>query len=86
MVTQFERALTTTVNDIEHIEANSYNGVGIVKIFFQQSADVRTANAQVTADLADLAQEHMPPGAVAAAHSELQRFDGSGSFSSALVG
>ena len=35
MVTQFERALTTTVNDIEHIEANSYTGAGIVKIFFQ---------------------------------------------------
>jgi multidrug efflux pump subunit AcrB len=49
MVTQFERALTTTVNDIEHIEANSYTGVGIVKIFFQPGADIRTANAQVTA-------------------------------------
>src|SRR5664280_1916482 len=35
IVTPFQRALTTTVNDIEHIAANSYNGVGIVKIFFQ---------------------------------------------------
>src|SRR3974377_2090092 len=47
MVTQFERALTTTVNDIEHIEANSYTGVGIVKVFFQQGADIRTANPQL---------------------------------------
>ena len=49
ITTPFERALTTTVNDIEHIEANSYNGIAIVKIFFQPSADIRTANAQVTA-------------------------------------
>src|ERR1700740_2397380 len=35
MTTLFQRALTTTVNDIEHIEANSYNGFGIVKVFFQ---------------------------------------------------
>jgi hypothetical protein len=30
----FQRSLTTTINDIEHIEANSYAGTGIVKIFF----------------------------------------------------
>src|SRR3954452_24914905 len=35
IATPFQRALTTTVNDIEHIEANSYNGIGIIKIFFQ---------------------------------------------------
>ena len=35
ITTSFQRVLTTTVNDIEHIEANSYNGVGIVKIFFK---------------------------------------------------
>jgi multidrug efflux pump subunit AcrB len=63
MVTQFERALTTTVNDVEHIESNSYNGVGIVKIFFQQGADVRTANAQVTA-ISQTLLKQMPPGAV----------------------
>ena len=49
ITTPFERALTTTVNDIEHIVANSYNGFGIVKIFFQPNVDIRTANAQVTA-------------------------------------
>ena len=63
MVSQFQRALTTTVNDIEHIEANSYTGVGIVKIFFQQGADVRTANAQVTAISQTLLRQ-MPPGAL----------------------
>ena len=44
-----ERSMTTTVNDIEHIEAVSYAGVGVVKIFFQPTADIRTANSQVTA-------------------------------------
>src|SRR6185295_7731140 len=60
--TPFQRALTTTVNDIEHIEANSYNGVGIIKIFFQPSVDIRTANAQVTAISQNLLKQ-MPPGA-----------------------
>src|SRR5882762_7608417 len=49
VMTPFERALTTTVNDIEHIEGVSYAGFGVVKIFFQPTADIRTANAQVTA-------------------------------------
>jgi multidrug efflux pump subunit AcrB len=63
MIAQFERALTTTVNDIEHIEANSYTGVGIVKVFFQQGADIRTANAQVTA-ISQTLLRNMPPGSV----------------------
>jgi multidrug efflux pump subunit AcrB len=49
IVTPYERVLTTTVNDIEHIEGNSYSGFGIVKIYFQSNVDIRTANAQVTA-------------------------------------
>jgi multidrug efflux pump subunit AcrB len=61
MLTQFERTLTTTVNDIEHIEATSYTGLGIVKIFFQPTADIRTANAQVTAVSQTLLRQ-MPPG------------------------
>ena len=61
MITQFERALTTTVNDIEHIEATSYTGIGIVKIFFQPGADIRTANAQVTAISQTLAQAACRP-------------------------
>ena len=49
ITTSFERILTTTVNDIEHMEANSYAGFGIVKIFFQPGVDIAVANAQVTA-------------------------------------
>src|ERR1700749_1575354 len=49
IVTQSSRGLTTTVNDIEHIEATSYNGLGIIKVFFQPGADIRLANAQITA-------------------------------------
>jgi len=62
ITTPFERALTTTVNDIEHIVANSYNGFGIVKIFFQPNVDIRTANAQVTA-ISQTLIKAMPPGA-----------------------
>jgi len=62
IITPFQRALTTTVNDIEHIVANSYNGVGIVKIFFQPNVDIRTANAQVTA-ISQTLIKSMPPGA-----------------------
>jgi multidrug efflux pump subunit AcrB len=62
IITQYQRILTTTVNDIEHITANSYNGIGIVKIFFQPNADIRTANAQVTA-VSQTVIKQMPPGA-----------------------
>ncbi|MDR3386321.1 MAG: efflux RND transporter permease subunit [Rudaea sp.] len=62
ITTQFERALTTTVNDIEHIEATSYTGFGIVKIFFHPSVNVSIANAQVTA-IAQTLIKQMPPGA-----------------------
>src|SRR3954452_19544902 len=49
IITQSQRGLTTTVNDIEHLEATSYNGLGIIKVFFQPNVDIRIANAQVTA-------------------------------------
>ncbi|HET8881404.1 MAG TPA: efflux RND transporter permease subunit, partial [Solimonas sp.] len=49
ITTAYERVLTTTVNDIEHIESTSLVGFGIVKIFFQPGVDIATANAQVTA-------------------------------------
>src|SRR5579872_6649759 len=62
IITQYQRILTTTVNDIEHITANSYNGIGIVKIFFQPNADIRTANAQVTS-VSQTILKAMPPGA-----------------------
>ena len=62
MVTFYQRVLTTTVNDIEHVEATSYNGLGIVKVFFQQGADIRIANTQVTA-ISQTLLKFMPPGA-----------------------
>ena len=61
IATLFQRALTTTVNDIEHIEANSYTGIGIIKVFFQPNVDIRMANAQVTA-IAQTCCRQMPPG------------------------
>ena len=61
IVTPFQRALTTTVNDIEHITANSYTTYGVIKIFFQPNVDIRTANAQVTA-IAQTMLRQLPPG------------------------
>src|SRR6201992_4471401 len=62
ITTPFQRALTTTVNDIEHIVANSYNGIGIIKIFFQPGVNIQTANAQVTA-ISQTLLKQTPPGA-----------------------
>ena len=44
-----ERALTVTVNNIEHVESTSYNGISIVKVFLQPGASVDAAVAQITA-------------------------------------
>ncbi len=60
ITSQSQRALTTTVNDIEHMEANSYNGLGIIKVFFQPGADIRLANAQITA-VSQTQLKQMPP-------------------------
>jgi len=61
IITVFERALTTTVNDIEHIESQSYSGVSVVRIFFQPNAKVEMALAQTTA-LAQTLLRIVPPG------------------------
>ncbi len=62
ITTLYERVLTTTVNDIEHIEASSYNGFGIVKIYFHPGVNIATANGQVTA-VSQAITRQMPPGA-----------------------
>jgi multidrug efflux pump subunit AcrB len=49
ITTGFERTLTTTVDNIQHIESTTINGQGIVKIFLQPGASLDTANAQITA-------------------------------------
>jgi multidrug efflux pump subunit AcrB len=56
-----ERVLTTTVNNIEHIESQSLNGVGTIKIFLQPGASADTAIAQVTAVSQSILRQ-MPPG------------------------
>jgi multidrug efflux pump subunit AcrB len=56
-----ERALTTTVNDIEHIESTAYNGIGIIKVFFREGTSVDGGVAQVTA-IAQTMLRQMPPG------------------------
>jgi multidrug efflux pump subunit AcrB len=61
IVSVFERSLTTTVNDIEHIESQSVPGYGIVKIFFQPSVDITAAQAQVTA-ISQTQLKQLPPG------------------------
>jgi CzcA family heavy metal efflux pump len=60
IMSPFERVLTTTVNDVQHIEGQSLAGYGIVKIFFQPGADIRTANAQVTA-VSQAILKQLPP-------------------------
>src|ERR1700733_8687888 len=61
IVTPYERILTTTVNDIEHIESQSLYGIGIIKIYFQPNANIENANAQVTA-ISQTAIRQMPTG------------------------
>src|SRR5580658_9237007 len=43
-----ERALTVTVNDIDHIESTSYNGIGVIKVYFQPKVSIAAAQAQIT--------------------------------------
>jgi CzcA family heavy metal efflux pump len=61
IVYNYERSLTTTVNDIEHIESQSLAGRAIVKIFFQPGVQIANAVAQVTA-ISQSSVHSMPPG------------------------
>jgi multidrug efflux pump subunit AcrB len=61
VVAFFERSLTTTVNDIEHIESQSYNGVSVTRVYFQPNAKVEVALSQVTA-LSQTLLRIFPPG------------------------
>lgn len=61
ITTPFQRALTSTVNNIEHLEATSYNGFGVVKVYFHPTVDINMANAQVTA-VAQTMVRQMPSG------------------------
>ncbi len=61
VVYYYERALSTQVNDIEHIESQSLAGYGIVKIFFQPSVNINAALAQITA-ASQTVLKLLPPG------------------------
>ncbi len=61
VVTVCERALTTTVNDIEHSESESYQGVAVIKVFFQPTVKVELAFAQVTSVVQTILRT-LPPG------------------------
>ncbi|MDQ2927496.1 MAG: efflux RND transporter permease subunit [Pseudomonadota bacterium] len=58
---QNERSLTTTVSDIEHIESTSLSGITVIKVFFQPTANIQTAIAQVVA-IEQTQLRQMPPG------------------------
>jgi multidrug efflux pump subunit AcrB len=57
----FERAMTTTVNDIEHIESQAYSGVSVTRVYFQPAAKVEVALSQITA-IAQTLLHPLPPG------------------------
>ena len=61
MVYTQERALTTTVNNIEHIESTSYDSIGVIKIYFQPGVQISTAVAQLTA-VSQTILRQLPPG------------------------
>ena len=61
VITNFERGLTSGVNDIEHMESQSYNGIGVVRIYFHPNVQIEMAVAQVTAQMQSSLRS-MPPG------------------------
>ncbi len=61
IVTVSERSMTTTVNDIEHIESQSLYGVAVIKLFFQPGVHIEAAVAQITANCQSVTHS-MPPG------------------------
>src|SRR5262245_26609925 len=61
ITTVSERAITTTVSDIEHIESRSYNGVSVIKIYFHTGANIPEAVAEVTAVMQGVLRV-LPPG------------------------
>src|SRR6516225_9250320 len=63
ITTQFERQLTQTVNDLEHVESQTVTGRAIIKIFFHPRAKIEMAVAQVTA-VGQSALRSMPPGTI----------------------
>jgi multidrug efflux pump subunit AcrB len=63
VTTVYERVLTTTVDNIEHIESTTVNGTAIVKIYLQPNASIDRANAQITA-VSQTILRQLPPGSL----------------------
>ncbi|MDB6060534.1 MAG: putative cation/multidrug efflux pump [Verrucomicrobiaceae bacterium] len=61
MIGTFERVMTITVNDIEHIESQSLNGIGVVKVFFHPGTKIDLAMSQVTS-VSQTVLRSFPPG------------------------
>jgi len=61
IVSQTERGLTTTVDDIQHSESQSLNGISVIKVFFQPGANIEKAIAQITA-ISQTQLRFLPPG------------------------
>ena len=61
IVANSERGITTTVNDIEHMESQSVNSLGVIKVFFRPGTNVQGAIAQITA-IAQTTVRGLPPG------------------------
>ena len=61
IVSNHERGMTTTVNDIEHIESQSLNGVAVIKVFFQPAVNIASAVAQITS-ISQVMLRQLPPG------------------------
>jgi len=61
ITTVSERALTTSVNNIEHIESNSFNGIAVIKVYLHQGASVDAAISEVTAECQTILKT-LPPG------------------------
>src|SRR5450432_3993526 len=57
----FERSMTTTVNDIEHIESQAYSGVSVTRVYFQPAAKIEVALSQITA-ISNTLLRPLPPG------------------------
>ena len=78
IVTLTERTLTTTVDDIEHSESQSLNGIAVVKVFFQPDANISKAIAQITA-ISQTQLRQLPAGNHAPAGDHIQRVHGTDS-------
>ncbi len=77
IVSNSERGMTTTVNDIEHIESNSLNGIAVIKVFFQPHVNVANAVAQVTS-ISQVMLRQLAAGHYAALHHSIQRIERAG--------